>query len=111
MAQKENYKDLDQLEYDEDTVRFLRKKLDDFAIDVFRKIISENKLKLGLVKTKLDNYHGMRKRYDSSFLILEAQGFIEKKEFGTATPYYVTVRGKQLAHLLHEEKLGRSNNK
>lgn len=105
LTQKENYKDLDQLEYDEDTLRFLRKKLDDFTIDVFRKTIQENKLHKGLVKTRLDNFHGMRKRYDSAFLMLEAQGFIEKKEDGTATPYYVTVRGRQLAQLLYEEKL------
>lgn len=105
VTQKTSYKDLDQLSYDEDTLRFLRKKLDDFTIDIFRKIVTENKLHKGLVKTRLDNFHGMRKRYDTAFLILESQGFIEKKEDGTATPYFVTIRGRQLGQLLHDEKM------
>ncbi|MDP4087550.1 MAG: hypothetical protein Q8934_23590 [Bacillota bacterium] len=104
---KANYKDLDQLEYDIDTLRFLRKKLDDFTIDIFRKIVNENKIHLGLVKTRLENYHGMRKKYDTAFLTLECQGFIDKKEDGTANPYFVTVRGRQLGQLLYEEKLKR----
>lgn len=102
---KSQYKDLDELEYDEDTLRFLRKKLDDFTVDVFRKIVSENKVHKGLVKTRLEQYHSLRKRYDASFLMLESQGFIEKKEDGTATPYYITIRGRQLGQLLKEEKL------
>jgi hypothetical protein len=104
LTPKESYKDLDQLRYDEDTLRFLRKKLDDFTINIFRKTVQENKLHKGLVKTRLENFHGMRKRYDAAFLILESQGFIEKKEDGTATPYYVTIRGRQLGQLLAEEK-------
>ncbi|MFT9495748.1 MULTISPECIES: hypothetical protein [Bacillota] len=104
---KVGYKDLDLLEYDEDTLRFLRKKLDDFTIDVFRRIITENKLHRGLIKARLEDFHSMRKKYDASFLILEAQGFIEKKEDGTATPYFVTVRGRQLGQLLKMEKLER----
>ncbi|MDE3841002.1 hypothetical protein C0966_17195 (plasmid) [Bacillus methanolicus] len=107
LSVKTNYKDLDQLEYDEDTLRFLRKKLDDFTIDVFRKIVNENKLHRGLVKTRLENFHSMRKRYDAAFLILESQGFIEKREDGTATPYFVTIRGRQLGQLLKQEKLER----
>lgn len=102
---KSQYKDLDELEYDEDTLRFLRKKLDDFTVDVFRKIVSENRVHKGLVKTRLEQYHSLRKRYDASFLMLESQGFIEKKEDGTATPYYITIRGRQLGQLLKEEKL------
>lgn len=102
---KERYKDLDELQFDEDTLRFLRKKLDDFTVDVFRKIVSENKIHRGLVKTRLDQYHSLRKRYDASFLMLESQGFIEKKEDGTATPYFITIRGRQLGQLLKEEKL------
>lgn len=105
LTQKENVEDLDKLKYDDETLLFLRLKLDDFTIDVFRKIIQMNKLHKGLVKTRLDNFHGMRKRYDSAFLTLEAQGFIEIEKDGTATPYFVTIRGKQLAQLLHEEKL------
>lgn len=98
------YIDIDQIEYDIQTLRFLRKKLDDFTLNIFRKIVVENKNHKGLVKTRLDNYHSMRKRYDSSFLILEAQGFIEKKEDGTSTPYFITVRGRQLGTLLSLEK-------
>lgn len=100
-----SFRDLDELEYDNDTLRFLRKKLDDFTIDVFRQVVKENKIHRGLVKTRLDAFHSKRKKYDSAFLTLEAQGFVEKKEDGTATPYFVTVRGKQLAQLLYEEKL------
>lgn len=102
-----DYIDLDLLEYDIDTLRFLRKKIDDFTINVFRKIINENRDKKGLVKTRLEGYKGMRKKYDASFLILESQGFIAKKEDGTATPYFVTVRGRQLATLLSQEKLNK----
>ncbi|MEI2356292.1 hypothetical protein [Mesobacillus zeae] len=101
---KESYKDLDELEYDEVTLRFLRKKLDDFTIDVFRKIVRENKLHRGLVKTRLENFQSMRKKFDGAFLMLESQGFIEKKEDGTATPYFVTIRGRQLGQLLADEK-------
>ncbi|RHW36091.1 hypothetical protein D1B31_17925 [Neobacillus notoginsengisoli] len=105
LTQNEHDKDLNHLEYDEETLLFLRAKLDEFTIEVFRKVIKENKVHKGLVKTRLENFHGMRKRYDAAFLMLEAQGFIYKVEDGTATPYFATVRGKQLAHLLHEEKL------
>lgn len=101
------YRDLDLLEYDEDTLKFLRKKLDDFTIGVFRMIIQENKRHKGLVKTRIEDFHKSRKRYDASFLTLEVQGFIEKKEDGTATPYYVTVRGRQLGQLLQLEKMER----
>lgn len=104
MPLKTSYVDLDLLEYNDDTLKFLRKKLDDFTIDVFRMVIKENKVHRGLVKTRLENYHGMRKKYDASFLTLESQGFIEKKEDGTATPYFVSVRGRQLATLLSMEK-------
>ncbi|MEH6906121.1 hypothetical protein [Neobacillus drentensis] len=102
-----SYKDLDQLEYDANTLHFLRKKLDDFTIEVFRKIVNENKIHRGLIKARIDDFHSMRKRYDASFLVLESQGFIEKKEDGTATPYFVTIRGRQLGQLLKEEKLKR----
>ncbi|KAA9014897.1 hypothetical protein [Niallia endozanthoxylica] len=98
------YVDLDELEYNIQTLRFLRKKLDDFTIDVFRQTAIENKNHRGLVKTRLENYHSMRKRYDAAFLILEAQGFIEKKEDGTSTPYFVTIRGRQLMTILNKEQ-------
>lgn len=100
----EKYIDLDQLEYNENTLRFLRKKLDDFTIDIFRETVRSNKEHKGMVKTRIPNYQNMRKKYDSSFLMLEAQGFIEKREDGTATPYYVTIRGQQLLTILKEEK-------
>lgn len=100
----EKYIDLDELEYNENTLRFLRKKLDDFAIDIFRLVVRENREHKGLVKTRLEDYHNMRKKYDAAFLMLEAQGFIEKKEDGTSTPYYVTIRGRQLGTLLSEER-------
>ncbi|MEQ2529208.1 hypothetical protein WMO40_21265 [Bacillaceae bacterium CLA-AA-H227] len=100
----EKYIDLDELEYNENTLKFLRKKLDDFTINIFRQVVNENRNHRGLVKTRLDDYHNMRKKYDSAFLMLEAQGFIEKKEDGTATPYYITIRGRQLGTLLSEER-------
>jgi predicted transcriptional regulator len=104
------YIDLDELEFNENTLRFLRKKLDDFTIDVFRKIVTQNKVYKGLVKTRLDNYQSMRKRYDAAFLTLEAQGFIEKQEDGTSTPYYITIRGRQLGTLLKNEQLSKGEN-
>lgn len=104
---KSNYIDLDQLEYDDNTLRFLRKKLDDFTIDVFRQIVKKNKEYKGLVKTRLKDYFSMRKKYDASFLTLEVQGFIEKTEDGTSNPYFITVRGRQLGQLLSLESLKR----
>jgi predicted transcriptional regulator len=98
------YKDLDQLLYDEDVIRFLRKKLDNFTLNVFREVLNHNKEHRGLVKTRMENFHNMRKRYDAAFLTLEVQGFIEKREDGTATPYYVTVRGLQLLEILKQDK-------
>lgn len=112
-SSQESSINLDLLEYDTNTLCFLRRKLDDFTIDVFRKVVKENQLSRGfkgLIKTRLENYHGMRKKYDVSFLILEAQGFIEKKEDGVTTPYFVTVRGRQLAVLLSQEKMKREEN-
>jgi hypothetical protein len=101
------YIDLDELEFNENTLRFFRKKLDDFTIDVFRKVVTQNKLHKGLVKTRLENYKSKRKRYDAAFLTLEAQGFIEKREDGTSTPYYTTIRGRQLGTLLQNERLSK----
>jgi len=101
----EQSKDLNELEYDIDTLLFLRNKLDDFTVDIFRKIVNQNRMHQGLVKTRLDQYHSLRKRYDAAFLVLESQGFIEQRKDGTATPYYITIRGRQLGHLLKEEKL------
>jgi RNase P/RNase MRP subunit p29 len=96
-----------QFEYNAGTLRFLRSKLDEFTINVFRMVVKENQnnngLK-GLVKGRIDNYLNLRKRYDASFLTLEAQGFIEKQEDGNMTPYFVTIRGRQLATLLSDEK-------
>jgi len=110
MSVQKEYIDLDQLEYDEHTLLFLRKKLDDFTINVFRMVVQSNKEHKGLVKTRLENYHSMRKRYDAAILTLEVQGFIEKREDGTSTPYYVTVRGAQLGRLLAKEKKLRERN-
>ena len=101
---RNQYIDLDELEYDLHTLRFLRKKLDHFAIDVFRMVVNANRLHTGLIKTRIPDYQSMRKKYDAAFITLEAQGFIDKKEDGTATPYYVTKRGQQLGTLLSEEK-------
>lgn len=103
LADHNSYIDIDKISYDEDTLRFLRKKLDEFTIELFRLVIKTNASHEGLVKTRLDNYQTMRKRYDASFLILEAQGFIEKREVGPSTPYYVTNRGRQLITLLKQE--------
>jgi predicted DNA binding CopG/RHH family protein len=103
------YKDLDQLTYDDNTLRFLRKKLDDFTIDVFKKIVRENKNRRGLVKTRISDYRSMRYKYDSAFLTLEAQGFIERREDGTSTPYFATVRGRQLVALLKLEESERKD--
>ncbi|PGT82214.1 hypothetical protein [Bacillus sp. AFS040349] len=101
------YIDLDQIEFSMETLRFLRKKLDKFTIEVFRKVLTSNSEHKGLVKTRLENYQSQRKKYDAAFLILEYQGFIEKREDGTMTPYWVTVRGKQLLTILKEEKAKR----
>ncbi|MGE6755934.1 MULTISPECIES: hypothetical protein [Rossellomorea] len=102
--------DLDTIEYDDKTLLFLRKKLDDFTIDIFRLVVNEAKNNnLGLVKTRIEDYSKSRKRYDNSFLMLEAQGFIERKLNGTSTPYYLTERGKQLIALLIEEKRNKQN--
>ncbi|MGE8081347.1 hypothetical protein [Peribacillus loiseleuriae] len=98
------YKDFNaDLKYSPEVLQFFRKKLDEFTINIFIQAVRENKEHRGLVKTRLPNYHSMRKKYDAAFLILEYQGFLEKKEDGTATPYYVTIRGLQLGKLIQVE--------
>ncbi|GGI18035.1 hypothetical protein [Gottfriedia solisilvae] len=92
------------LTFDETTLRFFRDRLDDFSINIFRQVFHENKNDLGLIKTRLPNYLSRRKSYDAAFLTLEAIGFIEKNEDGARTPYFLTVRGIQLAQLLSNEK-------
>lgn len=87
-----------------DVLYFLRKKLDNFTIDCLRKVKDFHNLE-GLHKTKLENYKAHRKKYDAAFLTLEVQGFIEKKNDGKAKPYYLSVRGFQLIHLLVQEKI------
>ena len=96
------YIDLEKLLYDPKVLMFLRKKLDSFAIDCFRKIISQHN-RNGLNKTKIEDYVVHRKRYDAAFLILESQGFVEKRADGISKPYFVTVRGLQLSSLLSVE--------
>ncbi len=100
----ERYIDLDEVIYDEYTLRFLRKKLDEFALEILRQVALENKQHRGLAKTRLEDYRKKRPKYDDTFLILEAQGFIETKKDGTSNPYYITIRGRQLIKLLTEEK-------
>ncbi len=98
------YKDFNaDLKYSPEVLHFLRKKLDDFTINIFIQAVRENKEHRGLVKTRLPNYHSKRKKYDAAFLILEYQGFLDKKEDGTATPYYITIRGIQLGQLIQGE--------
>lgn len=97
------YVDIDELEYPKSVLVFLRKKLDEFTIDCFRKVTNHHN-KGGLHKTKIEDYETNRKKYDNAFLTLEVQGFIEKKQNGTFKPYFLTVRGFQLIHLLQEEK-------
>lgn len=105
LSEKTIYKDLDKLEYNTDTLSFLRKKLDYFTIEIFLRICKANKKHKGILKTKLKDYHVQRKKYDTAFTILEAQGFIERREEGTSTPYFTTIRGTQLLQLLlHIEK-------
>lgn len=102
--------DFSDFEYSAGTLKFLRSKLDEFTINVFRMIVKENQINnglKGLVKGRIENYLSLRKRYDSAFLTLESQGFIEKQEDGNMTPYFVTIRGRQLATLLSEEKKNR----
>jgi predicted transcriptional regulator len=94
---------LEQLEFPYEILLYFRQKLDDFTISLFKRVLAENKEHRGLLKTRLKDYHALRKRYDSAFTMLEAQGFIEKREDGTRTPYYVTIRGEQLTTLLIEE--------
>ena len=103
------YIDLEELEYDYDVLLFLRKKLDPFTIDCFRMVVKKHTSD-GLTKTQIENYNSHRKRFDAAFLILEGQGFIEKRSVGVHKPYFVTVRGLQLASLLRDEKREQQNN-
>lgn len=97
------YLDLSDLTYKNDVIRFLRSKLDDFAIDCFREVTKKHQSG-GLMKTSFDNYHEQRKKYDAAFILLEGQGFIEVKANGVKKPYFLTIRGKQLVTYLTEEK-------
>ncbi|WP_214484488.1 hypothetical protein [Bacillus sp. SM2101] len=97
--------DLDNITYPEDVTRFLRKKLDTFHITILKRIVKEQQeTGRGLIKTRLEDYQSKRKRYDAAFLILESQGFIDRKADGTSTPYFITIRGKDLIKLLRQEK-------
>lgn len=98
------YRDLDELLYSPEIIQFFRKMMDDFTLELFKKVVRQNKAGSGLVKTRLEDYHSLRKRYDTAFTVLEAQGFIQRKEDGTSTPYFVTVRGNQLLKLIVHEK-------
>jgi hypothetical protein len=104
---KKSYIPYEDYEFDKPTLLYFRTKIDEFKIDILREIARENKQHRGLVKTRYKDYRNKRKQYDDAFLVLETLGFIDKKEDGTATPYFVSVRGRQLITLLAEEKLER----
>ncbi|MEW9673590.1 hypothetical protein [Ammoniphilus sp. 3BR4] len=101
--------DLDEILFHPEHLLFFRKKMDDFTVEVFKKVVRANKSGHGLIKTRLENYHSQRKHYDRAFTILEAQGFIDKKEDGTCTPYSVTNRGRQLLKMLVTEEQQKQN--
>ena len=101
--QNVKYVDIEEISYNQDVLLFLRKKLDAFAIECLRKVMHHHN-NGGLNKTKIDNYNDHRKRYDAAFLILESQGFIEWQQDGISKPYFLTIRGRQLIHMLSAEK-------
>lgn len=100
---KANTYDINQIQYSNDVLYFLRKKLDDFTIDIFHTIVEFHE-RGGIGKVNFDNYTNARKRYDNAFLILDAQGFIETKPTGVKKPYFLTVRGQQLISFLEGEE-------
>lgn len=92
------------LQYPLDVLIFLKSKLDDFTISILKEVTKQNKLHKGLVKSRLKDFEKNRKRYNEAFLTLESQGFIEHRQDGTANPYFLTIRGRQLLAVLQQEK-------
>lgn len=95
--------DIDQIKYSNDVLLFLRKKLNDFAINLLYMIVEFHE-RGGIGKTNFDNYTNKRKQYDDAFVILDAQGFIEAKPSGVKKPYFLTIRGQQLISFLEKEE-------
>lgn len=103
------YVDLNEFKYSDNTIRFLRSKLDDFAISCFRSVAKATREGTGLTKTSITNYTEQRKKYDAAFLLLEGQGFIEVKADGVKKPYFLSVRGYQLVAYLQGTKANRES--
>ncbi|AQT86990.1 hypothetical protein ERICIV_04596 (plasmid) [Paenibacillus larvae subsp. larvae] len=91
---------LDDIEYDEPTLRLLATNLEDpDVLEVFG-LVCKFVDKGGFTKTMLINYGTKRRRYDNAFLILESTKFIKKMETGRSSHYFPTIRGKRLAEFL-----------
>lgn len=92
----------EKLLYTEDVLHYFRNKLDKGTLECFR-IVAESTNPYGLLRTKIPDFNQNRRVYDLGFTILEAQGFIRMEEFGNMRPYFLTIRGQQLADLLRAE--------
>lgn len=91
---------LDDIEYDEATLRLLATNLEDpEVLEVFQHVCKFVD-KGGFTKTMLMNYSTKRRRYDNAFVILEATKFIKKIETGRSSCYFPTIRGRRLAEFL-----------
>ncbi|PWW06297.1 hypothetical protein DFQ01_103199 [Paenibacillus cellulosilyticus] len=87
----------DDLEYGSQTLELLATNLKDpDVLHVFQQVWKFRE-RNGFKKTYLPDWSTKRRRYDNSFLILEATRFIYRDERGSSNPYFPTIRGKQLA--------------
>lgn len=96
--------DFDKLEeeliYTDEVLLYLKNKLDEGALHCFKLVADANDTPYGLLRTKLPDFKGNRRKYDLGFTILEAQGFVHSRPIGNMRPYFLSVRGKQLKVLL-----------
>lgn len=92
--------DYDSFKFSTETIYFFKSLLDTFTLEIFEKVIEENRNNKGLYKTQLPDYQNSRRKYDRALIMLTAQCLIEKRPEARATPYFVTIRGKQMWKLL-----------
>ncbi|MFC5449119.1 hypothetical protein ACFPOG_12675 [Paenibacillus aestuarii] len=100
----------DAIEYSDETLSLLATNLKDNDVLYIFKQVFRFRSHGGFKKAYLPDWNTRRRRYDNAFTILEATKFIEKMEDGSSTPYFPTVRGKQLVvHLINEKELPKSD--
>lgn len=93
----------DPTQYGEDVLRLLATNLREPDVLLIFKQVFRFRDHGGFKKAFLPDWNTRRRRYDNAFTILEATKFIEKREDGASTPYFPTIRGRQMVLYLVNE--------